>query len=67
MRNRRGRTRTLLGEAFAMRESEGWQAVSDTMHIQEEIERRRRRTLLLVGLGVMTACGLLSVLFYLFH
>jgi hypothetical protein len=64
MRSRRRRNPTLLGEAFAMNESNGWQAVADTIHLQEEIERRRRRALLLVGLGILIAASLAFIIFY---
>ena len=64
MRSRRRRNSTLLGEAFAMNESNGWQAVADTIHLQEEIDRRRRRALLLVGLGTVIAASLAVIIFY---
>ena len=64
MRSRHRRNPTLLGEAFAMHESDGWQAVADTIHIQEEIERRRRHALLLVGLGIVIAASLAVIIFY---
>ncbi|MBT3295358.1 MAG: hypothetical protein HN919_20095 [Verrucomicrobia bacterium] len=65
MRSRRRRNPSLLGEAFAMKESDGWETVADTIHIQEEIERRRRRVLLLLGLGILIAASLAVIISYL--
>ena len=64
MRSRRRRNPTLLGEAFAMKESDGWEAVVDTIHIQEEIQRRRGRALLLVGLGIVIAASVAVIVIY---
>jgi hypothetical protein len=64
MRSRRRRRPSLLDEAFALQESNGWEAVADTIHIQEEIERRRRRVLLLVGLATVITASLAVIIFY---
>lgn len=66
MRRRRQRKPTLLGEAFAMKESTGWEDVADNMHIQEKIAADRRRLMLRLTVGVMGLVIVSIVLYRLF-
>jgi len=60
---RRKSKQTLLGEAFAMKESSGWQDVADNMHIQEKIAEGRKQLRQRLALGVLLLLIALVVLF----
>ncbi|MDP6439661.1 MAG: hypothetical protein QGH42_04085 [Kiritimatiellia bacterium] len=53
MRRPHQRNLTLLGEAFALKESKAWEDVADGIHIQDKIAKDRRRLMLRVGLGIL--------------
>ncbi len=53
MRRSRQSKPTLLGEAFAMKESRGWEDIADGIRIREKIIEQRRRLLLRIGLGAV--------------
>ena len=66
MRRLRQRKPTLLGEAFAMKESRAWEDVADGIRIQDKIARDRRRLMLRVGLGILALGAVIAVLVALF-
>ncbi len=62
MRRARQSKTTLLGEAFAMKESKAWEDIADGIHIQDEIAEARRRLMLRLGLGIVAVVVLAAVL-----
>jgi hypothetical protein len=63
MHRHRKRKQTLLGEAFDMKDSAGWQDVADSMHIQEKIAEERRRLVQRLALGILLLLIAVVVLF----
>jgi hypothetical protein len=63
MLKQRKRKQTLLGEAFDMKDSAGWQDVADSMHIQEKIAQERRILMQRLALGVLLLLLALVILY----
>ncbi len=59
----RKRKQTLLGEAFAMKDSAGWQDVADSMQIQNRIAQERRRLMKRLALGTLLVLLVLAALY----
>jgi hypothetical protein len=66
MRRSRHRKPTLLGEAFAMKDSNAWEDVADGIHIQDKIAKDRRRLMLRMGLGILALPVVIALLVVLF-
>ncbi|MBL7077536.1 MAG: hypothetical protein ISS31_08695 [Kiritimatiellae bacterium] len=62
MFRRHKRKPTLLGEAFAMKESKAREDLADNMHLQDRIAEDRRRLMQRLGLGILLIVLVLVIL-----